>query len=72
MTVTKKEIDRSLQLLGLLAVCAHASSTIEEVSCMSTQQVASGLASSLELAIELAGEQHDLLDAVHGGQGKAA
>ena len=62
--VTEKDIDRSLQLQGLLAVCAHASSTIEEVSCMSTQQVASGLAGSLELALELLGEQHDLLDAL--------
>lgn len=60
--VTAKDIDRSLYLLGLLAVCAHASSTIHEVSGMTTQQVASGLASCLELALNLASEQHDLLD----------
>ncbi|CAN7374165.1 hypothetical protein [Aminobacter ciceronei] len=67
--VTSEDIDRSLHLLGLLAVCAHASSTINEVSGMTTQQVASGLASCMVLAIGLAGQQHDLLDAVRDDQG---
>lgn len=68
--VTIKNLDRSYQLMGLLAVCAHAASTINECSNVAPAQIASGLANCLELALGLVEEQHDLLEVIHRDQGR--
>lgn len=68
--VTVGAVDRSIQLMGLLGVCAHAASTLDTVSNMGSAEVTSSLANCLELALRMAEQQHDLLQSIHQDQGR--